>query len=171
MSICRFPRKSDPRLKFGSARTYWIDRAAGISTVINPDEIDRPLETVPPRLPIGPTRQVLLYKSEHFALLRQVIELWGLKSSDFKVVATKQLHPMVTRWASDHGFELTSVELVKVDGSSVQIDTVTEGTPPMLVKHRCALLPCGRNDAQVRSSFELVFLTMLGSMLVGCSQS
>ncbi|WP_374639511.1 hypothetical protein [Hydrogenophaga sp.] len=146
---------------------YWIDRAAGVSTVINPDEIDRPSGTAPLHLPIGPTRQVLLYRSEHFAMLRQVIDLWGLTPSDFKVAATRQLHPMVTQWARDHGFELTSVEHIKVDGTALQIDSVSEGTPPMSVKHRCALLHQSHAEARIRSSFEVVFLVLAGTSMLG----
>lgn len=149
---------------------YWIDRAAGVSTVINPDEIDRPSGTAPLHLPIGPTRQVLLYRSEHFAMLRQVIDLWGLTPSDFKVAATRQLHPMVTQWARDHGFELTSVEHIKVDGTALQIDSVSEGTPPMAVKHRCALLPTVYRKNQVKSSFEMVLLNLIGAMVVNMTK-
>lgn len=149
---------------------YWIDRAAGVSTVINPDEIDRPSGTAPLYLPIGPTRQVLLYRSEHFAMLRQVIDLWGLTPSDFKVAATRQLHPMVTQWARDHGFELTSVEHIKVDGTALQIDSVSEGTPPMAVKHRCALLPTVYRKNQVKSSFEMVLLNLIGAMVVNMTK-
>ena len=145
---------------------YWIDRAAAISTVINTDNLDHPRGTVAQYLPIGPSRQVLLYQEKHFELLRQLIEMWSLKSSDLKIVGSTRLHPMVTQWASDHGFELTSVELVKMDGSNVQIDSATEGTPPLTVKHRCAVLFSGHPNADVKSSFELVVLMVVASLML-----
>ncbi len=150
---------------------YWIDRAAGISIVINPDGLDRPLETAPPPLPIGPTRQVLLYKVEHFAMLRQVIELWGLTSSDFKVVSTRRLHPTVAQWAENHAIAQTSTDEVKVDGAAIQIDSAEEGNPPLAVKHRCAVLPAIHNNTEFKSSFELVLLTLVGSMILNRSKA
>jgi hypothetical protein len=136
---------------------FWIDRAAGRGRLV----VDRePVSTALDSwlIQIGPTRQVLLFKSEHFHRASRLISLWGLTNNDFHTVASRNLHERVQSWAGEFGIVLRPVSN-SIDGNcNVQIDTALDGDPPVIHRHRCAMIARMDSGAIFSSSFELLLL-------------
>lgn len=145
---------------------YWIEHAANAQQVITSGALSQTNGELIRMLAIGPSRHILLYKEEHFEAFRKLVDLWALRSVDFTLVGTRGLHPILSAWATNHGFELNTTPSIKKSGTIFQIDALSEGTPPMAIKHRCAAIISGDTNASLKSSFELALLTLTGMCLL-----
>lgn len=136
---------------------FWIDRAAGqghlrVGSEPDPAVITRWLSLV------GPSRQLLLYKPEHFDQARRFISCWSLSNNDFFMVSSRNLHERVLVWANEFGFSLHPAHQSLGGFSAVQIDTALDGNPPVVHRHRCAMLARMDSDAIFSSSFEMLLI-------------
>jgi hypothetical protein len=145
---------------------HWIDRSATwtlggcVSATTEGAVLEQWLQR------ITPNRQLVLFHEEHFAHWRQVASGLGLTGRDFTVIGTRDLHADVQDWARHHGFEVKAADTVAEDGRRIQIDTATAGSPPMSVRHRCAVLARTGQHSALASSFELLLLYTVATVFL-----
>jgi len=117
---------------------------------------------------IGPSRQILLYREHHFKLFRQIVNIWSLPNSSFKIVSQHAPHPRLQEWAADVDLDIEALAPTK-KGSTLQLDVVEDGDPATPQKHRCAVLPALSDGSLLHDSFEMVMLVSVTLFLLSSS--
>lgn len=113
---------------------------------------------------IGPSRQILLYRRQHFAFVQRMLTMWGLPPDTVRLVVSRDRHERLLQWAAEFGL---SVEAPRPRGApAVQLDTVEVGDPPASIRHRCAMLAVTGQGSRLESSYELVLLVLLSIYLL-----
>ncbi|MGI0034615.1 MAG: hypothetical protein ACRD98_01925, partial [Nitrososphaera sp.] len=124
---------------------------------------------------IGPTRQLLLWKSAHFSFFNKVVNAWQLSASSYSFICTSRGKEALLNIAGKVELDpalKTKLELELQAGKiSQQIDQAESGDPPMLVKHRCAVLAETDTKSDLRSSYELALIFMISVVLAEFTES
>ena len=110
---------------------------------------------------IGPTRQVVLWKSEHFHFFGQVVQAWQLSDASYRFICNYRSKDALLLSAAKAA--LSSPIMSKLQRelsvrSAQQIDQIESGDLAMLVKHRCAVTTETDTNSDLRSSYELVLI-------------
>lgn len=110
---------------------------------------------------VGPSRQVLLWKKEHFEFMKQVINCWKLENDSFRLF-TNSRELTLQKFADDNSLQLITTQTLKLEGIKLQVDPVRRGFPLASIIDRCAAIGL-RGTGSVRSSHEfmLIFLISL----------
>ncbi|WP_431150954.1 hypothetical protein [Acidovorax facilis] len=110
---------------------------------------------------IGPSRQVLMWKKEHFEFMKQVINCWKLENDSFRIF-TNSREMALQKFADDNSLQLITTQTLKLEGIKLQVDPVRRGFPLASIIDRCAAIGL-RGTGSVRSSHEfmLIFLISL----------
>lgn len=112
---------------------------------------------------IGPSRQIILFRENHFKLFRQILEFWSLPASSIKIMSQIEPHARLLQWAEDSDLLIeTMVSTGK--GDKFQVDIVEDGDPPTPQRHRCAIVIS--NESLLHDSYELVLLVTLTLFLL-----
>lgn len=116
---------------------------------------------------IGPSRHILLYREEHFKVLKDVLNGWNIPSEAVKLVsARKDLHPSLASYAEKHQLPVPFTVDKDAELSGLQVDSVEVGDPPVRVQHRVGAI--ARRTYQERlSSYELILLLTISVLLGG----
>lgn len=109
-------------------------------------------------LTIGPSRQILLFKSEHFVYLAAFITVLKLASSDIWLIskspASISYNDAIAR------AELTDlVRLKSVVSKTFQLDVATGGNPPQTWPERLVAVPA--KEGRLYSTYELLVLWLV----------
>jgi integrase len=132
--------------------------------VASPEHMDRIAKM------IGPSRQLLLFRPEHFKLFRQLIDFWGLPASMFRIVSQKEPHATVLGWATQTGLLIETLESIKNE-IALQLDVVEDGDPPTPQRHRCAVLLASLDKQTLQDSFEFVILFVVTAFSIAAQLS
>ncbi|MGI0014033.1 MAG: hypothetical protein ACREBU_11410, partial [Nitrososphaera sp.] len=93
---------------------------------------------------IGSTRQILLWKKDHFSFFNEVVTAWNLSKASFSFICSPRSKSELLITASTSKLSQDFQEKLELElsagKSSKQIDQVETGYPAMLVRHRCAVL-------------------------------
>jgi hypothetical protein len=63
---------------------------------------------------IGPSRQILLYRERDFKLFKQIVVMWSLPASSFKIVSQQATHARLQAWADANELEIEKAAESKV---------------------------------------------------------
>jgi integrase len=106
---------------------------------------------------IGPSRQLLLWKREHFLWFARAIGQLGLNASQFLFVSASTGHEKMTLWAEEAELAIPQPRPDK----HLQVDTVELGDPPVRIKHRIAVVPDTAKSSLFESTYEFVAIMVL----------
>lgn len=114
---------------------------------------------------IGPSRQVLLWKKEHFEFLKHVVDLWRLDDKSFHLF-TNSRSDSIRAFANENGFNLSQNRDLNIEGRRLQVDPARLGSPLVSIIDRSAVNGL-RGHGVIRSSqeFLLIFLITLALAL------
>lgn len=114
---------------------------------------------------IGPSRQVLLWKKEHFEFLKHVVDLWKLDDKSFHLF-TNSRSDSILAFANENGFNLSQNRDLNIEGRRLQVDPARLGSPLVSIIDRSAVNGL-RSHGVIRSSqeFLLIFLITLALAL------
>ena len=87
---------------------------------------------------VGKTRQLLMWRESHFAMLKQFVDDLQLEG-DIRMFETDDLDPVAAHWAQSAGFGERKSQRNAGGTKGFQIDGVREGRPARAVVHRCAV--------------------------------
>ncbi|MGI0015005.1 MAG: hypothetical protein ACREBU_16420, partial [Nitrososphaera sp.] len=118
---------------------------------------------------IGPTRQILLWKTDYFSFFNKVVNAWQLSKNSYRFVCTsrggKALLEIAARAGLDEDLKMKFESELQAEKVSPQIDQAELGDPLMQVKHRCAVLTDTGTKSDLRSSYELALLFLVSVVL------
>lgn len=113
---------------------------------------------------IGPSRQLLLWKRNHFMRFAQAMRHLELQASHFQFLWASSAHGKLIEWATEAGLDIPS----EPSPTQPQVDSVQAGDPPVRIKHRLAVILNTGKSTWLESSYELVlvfgFVMMLMSL-------
>ena len=121
---------------------------------------------------IGPTRQVVLWKPHHFHFFSQVVTAWQLSNASYRFICSSSSKEALI--ATSEKAELTpniksKLQLELNSKAPQQIDQIYSGDEAMQVKHRCAVITETDINSDLRSSFELVLITVISVAILEAS--
>ncbi len=124
---------------------------------------------------IGPSRQILLWKSDYFSFFNTVVSAWKLSKTSYRFVCTnrgeKALLEIAAGAGLDEDLKMKLESELQAEKLSLQIDQVELENPLMLVKHRCAVLTDTGTGSDLRSSYELALIFMVSVALAELTES
>ncbi len=112
---------------------------------------------------VGPSRQVLLWQSEHFEFLKQVVKSWRLDNESFQLF-TNSRSVSLQAFADENGFKLGRTHDLKNEGRRLQVDPVRRGSPLASIIDRCAATGL-RGHGTIRSSQEFILIFLISLAL------
>ncbi|MFN7023624.1 MAG: hypothetical protein ACK4QP_03720 [Pseudorhizobium sp.] len=112
---------------------------------------------------VGPSRQMLLWQSEHFDFLRQVVKSWRLDNESFQLF-TNSRSASLQAFADENGFKLVRTHDLKTEGRRLQVDPVKRGSPLASIIDRCAATGL-RGHGVIRSSQEFILIFLISLVL------
>lgn len=125
---------------------------------------------------IGPSRQIVLFREEHFKFLASLMNQWGIDREQMRFFRSSELPSPMLQWATNASFPLVEapVPLRRKSSSSkderalparlkprYQVDTLKSGISRVLVPHRCVALPAESAGALEMSTYELIALVVV----------
>lgn len=114
---------------------------------------------------IGPSRQLLLWREDHFSLFEQFVSAWQIKHVSYRFASSRKRVRTILDLAKNAGLSehQQSKLTLELDGaeSPTQIDPVVIGPPVSIIQNRCAVLANTDPQSDLRSSYELVLLFMV----------
>jgi integrase len=111
---------------------------------------------------MGPSRQLLLWRRDHFLRFAQAMRQLGLDSSHFQFVCASAGHDKLNAWAAEAGLDLPQQRTP----AQPQVDSVVSGDPPVRIKHRVAVTLNTDNGTWLQTSYEFVAVFALVMMLL-----
>ncbi len=119
---------------------------------------DIPENRVPSHLHIawmvGANRQIVMWEEWQFALMKMMLEYFGIDQSRYQVFHTGRIEPELIERAGKYGFKPLPQRSEK---GTIQIDTACFGDNKLVdVKVRCAAVWVEDDKSVIRSSFELM---------------
>lgn len=130
-------------------------------------------ENLLPATMIGPSRQIVLFRPEHFLFLQSLMRQWGIDRQHLKILKSPDLAPPVVEWANRAQLQLTEAPAPlrrepttsKKKGApparlkpNYQLDTVKAALSRSLALHRCVAVPAENTGALVETTYELIAL-------------
>lgn len=112
---------------------------------------------------VGPSRQMLLWQSEHFDFLRQVVKSWRLDNESFQLF-TNSRSASLQAFADGNSFKLVRTHDLKTEGRRLQVDPVKRGSPLASIIDRCAATGL-RGHGVIRSSQEFILIFLISLVL------
>jgi hypothetical protein len=116
---------------------------------------------------VGPARQLVLWREEHFRWLAGFLQAFRL-NQDVIVFETDDLDTKVGAWADAHGLTDRKGQRDEEGTRMFQIDGMTDGEPAQRIVHRCAAVRAP-DSARLRSSAELLLLWGCYVIAASCS--
>lgn len=114
---------------------------------------------------IGASRQLLLWKPDHFLRFAQAMRHLGLAPSQFDFVPARKAHEKLTAWAKGAGLSVPQQR----SEEQPQVDAVESGDPPAQIKHRIGVTLHPESDSWLKSSYEFVAVFSLVMMVFAVS--
>ncbi len=116
---------------------------------------------------VGKTRQLLMWRESHFAMLKQFVDDLQLERH-IRVFETEDLDPVVAQWAQSAGFGQRKSQRNAGGTKGFQIDGVREGHPARVVVHRCAVTRSSDSEC-LETAYELLTLWIAYAVLRSAS--
>lgn len=144
-----------PQIRWG----YLIKRAQNVNIEHPPKDFEITLQKLPEL--IGSSRQILLWRLEHFTFFRLIADLWKLDDASYSIRSTFRGRTALQNLAEQAELKVKPSDALRGEKLSEQIDSLEIGDPPMLVRHRCAVVAQTHEASMLRSNFELVLIVMV----------
>lgn len=144
----------------------WIERSHGVILQERPPEDPGITFNELPFL-IGSSRQVVLWKPQHFHFFRRVTDYWKLTEDSYRIHRTKSGAVELQAMATQAQLRLEAMHGNRADSNALQIDTMALVDPPVLVRYRCAVVAQTHPESAFRSSHELLLITLVSLALFG----
>lgn len=138
------------------ARDVQWNRAPPGSSPIKHDELP---------LIIGHSRQIVLWRLQHFQFFRQVVECWQLGEKSYRMYSTASGHADMQRMADQTGLILEPKAGTQPGKSAPQINPIKAYNDSMQVGKRAGVLAETNPESALRSSHELVLLVLVSLVL------
>ncbi len=121
-------------------------------------KMDIPESGVPSHLHIawmvGANRQIVMWEEWQFALMRMMLEYFGVDQSRCQIFHTGRIEPELIERAEKYEFKPLPQ---KCEKGTIQIDTACFGDNKLVdIKVRCAAVWVEDDESVIRSSFELI---------------
>lgn len=103
---------------------------------------------------VGANRQIVMWEEWQFALVRTMLDYFGVDQSRYQVFHTGRVEPELIERADKYGFKPLPQKSGK---NTIQIDTAYFGDNKLVdIKVRCAAVWVEDDESAIRSSFELM---------------
>lgn len=103
---------------------------------------------------VGASRQIVMWEEWQFALVRAMLDYFGIDQSRYQIFHTGRVEPELIERADKYGFKPLPQ---KSEKSTIQIDTAYFGDNKLVdIKVRCAAVWVEDDESSIRSSFELM---------------
>lgn len=110
---------------------------------------------------VGPSRQLLLWRRDHFLRFGQAMRQLGLDSPCFQFFCASDSHGKLDAWADEAGLPPPRSRAA----AQPQVDSVLSGDPAVQVKFRAAVTLSTVNASWLETSYEFVTVFALVMML------
>ncbi|MBS1196717.1 MAG: hypothetical protein H6R18_502 [Proteobacteria bacterium] len=108
---------------------------------------------------LGPTRQILLWRKQDFALVREAFDLLQVPQELYNVTGFK-VNEQLEKWAAEHGMEIIPPDKLEGYTKPVKVDAAVVEDGMMTINQRCSILFKRNQAIPIRSRVMLVIVLM-----------
>jgi hypothetical protein len=108
---------------------------------------------------LGPSRQILLWRKQDFALMREAFDMLQVPHELYSVTGFR-VNDQLEKWANEYGMEIIPADKLEGYTKPVKVDAAVVEDGMMTINQRCAILFKRNQVIPIRSRVMLVIVLM-----------